>query len=102
MPLHTTQFLCPERQNQLSVSTAKDRRSRNVEFIICNSCFWCSSLIRDNLRSTHFELCPCCKSSMIESMPIAPNDEYSFHMDEKSGVVLEFRYLNHEGKKEGK
>jgi hypothetical protein len=33
---------------------------------------------------------------MLESMPIAPNDEYSFYNDEKTGVVLEFRYLKQE------
>jgi hypothetical protein len=40
---------------------------------------------------------------MIESMPIAPNDEYSFYNDEKTGVVLEFRYLKEgEGAKGGR
>ena len=99
---HPTQIFCSEQLNHGSVSISIDRRSKNVNFLICNSCFWCTSLLSSDARYTRFELCPCCESSMIESMPIAPNDEYSFYNDEKTGVVLEFRSLKKEGAKEGK
>ncbi len=98
-----TEIFCPEQLYHRSITIAKYRRSKGVEFLICNSCFWCTSLLSSDVRYARFDVCPCCKSYTIESMPIAPNDEYSFYNDEKTGVVLEFRYLKEEEEaKEGK
>jgi hypothetical protein len=69
------------------------RVSAPVRFIICNSCFWCTSLLSGPGLSFYIEECPSCKSSTIESMPIEHNEKYLFERNEKSGIKLEFHTL---------
>ena len=79
-------------------SISKHRGSDPVQFVICNSCFWCTSLLFGARFSIRIDECPCCKSDMIESMPIESDEEYLFHENEKSGVTLEFRSMAEVGK----
>ncbi|HEV8386571.1 MAG TPA: hypothetical protein VGQ03_03010 [Nitrososphaera sp.] len=64
----------------------------DVRFIICNSCFWCTSLLY-GYRISALSKCPRCSSSMIESISIEPDERYLFNHNEKSGVILEYRNL---------
>src|SRR5574341_1599158 len=64
----------------------------DVRFIICNSCFWCTSLLY-GYRFSVVSKCPCCSGSMIESISIEPDERYLFNRNEKSGVILEYRNL---------
>jgi predicted Zn-ribbon and HTH transcriptional regulator len=59
---------------------------RKAYFRLCNSCFWCASYLLDigTVR------CPSCKTEIIESMPISPDERFAFHHDRKRGVSLEF------------
>jgi len=58
-----------------------------VRFAICNSCFWCASMLYGRSLTT----CPCCAESKIESLPIAENESYLFDYDSRHGAVLEFQ-----------
>jgi len=79
---------------QFSRDNTHKHRPKSVKFVICNSCFWCSSLLDRAHYTTFISKCPCCKSEMIESMPVEPGEEYSFQKNEVSGVILEFRSLS--------
>jgi hypothetical protein len=61
--------------------------SHRKQFLICESCFWCASILRG---STLVGRCPCCKSSMLESIPIATGESYRFDYSMKRGVMLDF------------
>jgi hypothetical protein len=56
-------------------------------FRLCSSCFWCASYLLD-IRGT--VRCPSCKTEIIESMPISPDERFAFHHDRNRGVSLEF------------
>ena len=76
----------PQRQSGM----AKNERSDNAAFVICNSCYWCTSLLCGTDVKA-FDRCPCCRSDLIEVIPIEPAEEYSFHRNEISGVIMAFR-----------
>ncbi len=65
------------------------RITKKIDFLLCNSCFWCASYL--NLRGG-FNLveCPTCNESTIELMPLSANDVYLFDYNRITGVFLEF------------
>jgi hypothetical protein len=60
-------------------------------FQICQSCFWCSSTLYAT-RMT--KICPVCTSEGIDSMPISPNEAYTYDVGKTGGLELSFRLLN--------
>ena len=60
---------------------------RKAQFLICDSCFWCASILDERVVSG---ACPLCKGTLLESIPIAPDEAYRFDNNPKGGVVLEF------------
>ena len=58
-----------------------------TEFSICESCFWCASILSGGALVGR---CPCCKSSMLESIPIATGESCRFDYSTKRGVMLDF------------
>jgi hypothetical protein len=61
--------------------------SHMTQFLICESCFWCASILRGG---TPVGRCPCCKGGMLESIPIATGESYRFDYQTKRGVMLDF------------
>ncbi len=66
--------------------------SKKIDFLLCNSCFWCASYL--NLRTVDVIECPSCNENTIEWMPLHTNDVYSFDYNRITGVVLEFSNYN--------
>ncbi|TLY11548.1 MAG: hypothetical protein E6K85_01225 [Thaumarchaeota archaeon] len=61
--------------------------SQRTEFLICESCFWCASILRGG---TLVGRCPCCKSNMLESIPIRTGEPYRFDCSITRGVMPDF------------
>ena len=57
-------------------------------FSICNSCFWCASILYNDVRP--FRACPNCMNYELEFMPISTRESYKFDYDKRHGVTLEF------------
>ena len=59
-----------------------------TNFMICRNCFWCASI----LSAKHFitEKCPNCSIDMLESIPLAQNENFKINYDAKRGFMLEF------------
>ena len=59
-----------------------------IDFLICQSCFWCASYISPQIyrRMTEATIakCPRCTRGNVESLPIAQNEKYRFHYDNQS------------------
>ena len=68
------------------------RISKKIDFLLCNSCFWCASYL--DLRSFGVIECPSCKENTIERMPLSANDVYLFDYNRVTGVILEFSNYN--------
>jgi hypothetical protein len=68
------------------------RISKKIDFLLCNSCFWCASYL--NLGSFGVIDCPSCDEHTIERMPLHANDVYSYDYNRDTGVVLEFSNYN--------
>ena len=62
--------------------------SDKINFLLCESCFWCASYFSNYRRVV--SKCPTCNSNCVESMPISPDEVYSFNYDPKRGVTLSF------------
>lgn len=68
------------------VKKNQNRISKQVNFMLCTSCFWSASL----LEPRALERCPTCKDDKLDSIPVAGNEMYSFDYDTKRGVVIDF------------
>jgi hypothetical protein len=62
------------------------RISRHVQFTLCGSCFWCASY----LDGRYSKQCPSCSSNLVESLPVAGNEMYTFSYDIQRGVTIQF------------
>ena len=62
---------------------------KKIDFLLCNSCFWCASYLNLENGLIPFQ-CPSCKENVLEWMPISVNDAYSFDYNPTTGVILEF------------
>jgi hypothetical protein len=66
--------------------------SNDVSFFqICQSCFWCSSTL---YATRMIKICPVCTSEGIDSIPISPNEAYTYDFGKSGGLELSFRLLN--------
>jgi hypothetical protein len=61
------------------------RKYYHAEFLICNSCLWCASLLNDN----YIQGCLSCGSEKIESIPIGKKEAYKMDINVGS-VSVEF------------
>jgi hypothetical protein len=68
------------------------RIADKIDFLICNSCFWCASCLKLDVEFA-MDKCPYCEGSSIECIPIASNETYSFEYNPTSGITLEFSEL---------
>ena len=50
-----------------------ERIARHVRFLICGDCFWCASYFAGSVTG-----CLSCGSKMIDDMPVATNERYTF------------------------
>lgn len=59
-----------------------------TNFMICNNCFWSASI----LSAKHFitEKCPNCSLDVLESIPLAQNENFTINYSAKRGLTIEF------------
>ena len=74
-----------------SVATYHEHSSDVSFFQICQSCFWCSSTL---YATRMIKICPVCASEGIDSIPISPDEAYTYDVGKKGGLELSFRLLN--------
>jgi hypothetical protein len=63
------------------------RISACADFLICDNCFWCASLLRSGYESK----CMSCGSPIISAIPVMHNEKFLVEVDKKRGVTLSFR-----------
>jgi hypothetical protein len=79
--------------NEKTEASPSARISKKLDFLLCNSCFWCASYL--NLRRSFSVIeCPSCNENTIERMPLYATDVYSFDYNRVTGVILEFSNCN--------
>ena len=57
-------------------------------FQICQSCFWSASTLRETRM---IKICPVCTSEGIDSLPVSPNEAYTYDVSESAGLSLSFK-----------
>jgi hypothetical protein len=70
-----------------AAAPVRTRISDEINFLLCQSCFWCASYFN---YSEVVPRCPACDSINIESLPISNSEFYTFSHDRNRGVTLEF------------
>jgi predicted RNA-binding Zn-ribbon protein involved in translation (DUF1610 family) len=75
--------------NEKTSSSPITRISKIIDFLLCNSCFWCASYLNLRISFGVFE-CPSCKENTVERMSLSANDVYLFDYNRVTGVILEF------------
>jgi hypothetical protein len=83
----------PLSKNNLAQGDRASSVIKKIDFLICNSCFWCATYLNMKNSLIPFQ-CPSCKKKAIECMPISVNDAYSFDYNPATGVILEFSVRN--------
>ncbi len=73
----------------------------NRGFIICDSCHWCATVFTDSMSQNtlnndtsrfSLDVCPQCnKDSMMSSIPLQRNESYTFLIEDKRGLDIQFR-----------
>jgi hypothetical protein len=63
---------------------------KNIQFLLCGSCFWCASQSNNCNTSDMITECPSCNATRVESLPISHDEVYRFGYDPNRGVTLEF------------
>ena len=75
------------------------KEGKEIHFLICQSCFWCASLLRSNDNNNNYNTstkhCPSCSNKRVESIPISYNEVHKFDYNPKRGVTLEFSAVHH-------
>ncbi len=77
--------------------TNRERRSSQVYFVMCNSCYWCATYYGlDNLESStqlsssSVPNCPLCDSRSVELMPISTDESFRIEYNPIRGVEIKF------------
>ena len=65
------------------------RRFHDAAFLICNSCFWCASILSNN---AYYEICPNCNGVKEESTLLAEKEAYTINTD-NGNISIEFLNL---------
>ena len=81
--MHTT---IVQHQRQKTREKKLTRISDNIQFVICDSCFWCATL----LVSVHEPRCLSCGIEIRSPIPIANNEKFTFETNTKRGISLSF------------
>ena len=70
----------------------RDKRTNQIYFVICNSCFWCASYFgNDVLSSSSSPLaCHVCDSNNTELMPISTDESFRIEYNPIRGIEIEF------------
>ncbi len=84
--------------NNETIDKIPSYAGKQVNFLLCPSCFWCASCLSPQKLSVmaaaedsdSFSKCPSCIEGNIESVPIAKNEEYRINHDTKRGFTMEF------------
>jgi hypothetical protein len=50
----------------------KEQIHRQIDFLLCESCFWCASCIDSEQK--HITRCPSCKDFRLKFLPINDNE----------------------------
>ncbi|WP_337862735.1 hypothetical protein [Nitrososphaera sp.] len=82
----------PSREGKKEKTTKEeeDLRSRIadvVHFLICDSCFWCASILRERYESR----CQSCGREITSAIPVMHNERFVYEVDKRRGITLSFR-----------
>lgn len=69
---------------------SKDNHKVQRKILICNICYWSTSLI---ISDNEIGPCPVCHNDNLEAIPISINECYTYYYDLKKGLVLNFTKL---------
>ena len=65
---------------------------REVSFFqICYSCSWSTSALDENKM---YKVCPVCTSAITESIPISPNEAFTYDLNGSAGLSLSFKLFD--------
>ena len=72
------------------------RHTNHINFVICNSCFWCASYfsINDLDSSSQVLRCHLCNSHNTELTPISSNESFRINYNVTRGMEIEFYRTN--------
>ena len=77
---------------------AIDGSRLQLEFILCEKCYWCATYLDDNrllderVDDDKSKICPRCDAiDSLTSLPILFNESFTFNYSVKRGIELAFR-----------
>ncbi|MGI0019985.1 MAG: hypothetical protein ACREAY_05905 [Nitrososphaera sp.] len=73
-------------------SSDKQQARRTPEvanFLICDSCFWCASVLKENYESK----CQACGRQITSAIPVMHDEQFAVDVDKKRGITVSFRSI---------
>lgn len=87
-----SQFIYDDNLRLRRYSAVYHDHSHDVSYFqICQSCFWSASALRETRM---IKTCPVCTSEGIDSLPISPNEAYTYDVSNSAGLSLSFKRFN--------
>jgi hypothetical protein len=86
---------CINNSNNNKNRTKKTSSSKNIvktemDFLICNRCFWCASLYTKMKNISNIKCSICKDNRNLESIPISETESFKIDNSSQTGIVLEF------------
>lgn len=78
------------KSDKASSSSSSSNKVLDIEFLLCNSCFWCASYYHTPSSDSGIAKCPVCHKYDLESMPLSSGEAYKFDCNPRRGTTLEF------------
>ena len=76
-----------------TVDVKREKRTNQIYFVICNSCYWCASYFGDDVLSSSSSsplACHACDSNNTELMPISTDESFRIEYNPTRGMEIEF------------
>lgn len=68
----------------------RDKRTSQISFVICNSCYWCATYFGIDVSLSSPLVCHSCGLHNTELMPISTDESFRIKYSPKRGMELEF------------
>ena len=73
-----------------TVDVKREKRTDQIYFMICNSCYWCATYFGIDLSLSSPLVCHGCGLHNTELMPISTDESFRLKYSSKRGMELEF------------
>jgi hypothetical protein len=81
--------------NAYEACTLINANTINLQFVLCDSCFWCATGFKVQVQNIAINVCPMCFNDNLSLIPLGQYESYKKMIEPKLG--LEIKFSTHAG-----